>query len=227
MSVHKDHRKRVKSKVLNSEFSGFYDHEILEFLLFYAIPQKDTNPIAHELIKTFGSLHAVFEASYNDLILIDGISENSATLLKSIPYLSRAYLESASNKVILDSVQSTAKFLMPKYVGRTVETVMAIFLDNKSAVIDCKILFEGSVNSVNLDTRKIVDLCVKLNSSAIILSHNHPRGTPIPSSQDISTTLKLKEVLSMISIKLLDHIIIADFDYYSMSDSHYFKIVKE
>lgn len=221
MSIHNGHRNRIKQKFLEHGFQGFHPHEILEFLLFYSTPRRDTNPIAHELIEHYGDISSVFDAPFEELIKIKGVTENSATLIKSIPYFSRVYLESSHKNFILDSTDACGKYLIPKFIGRTDETVIIVLLDNKLSVINAKVLNEGSVNNTHIDVRKIVEHCIKHNASSVILSHNHPSGVALPSSADIHTTLKIKTTLQAIGIRLLDHIVVAGDDFVSMADSSY------
>ncbi len=198
----------------------FEDHNILELLLFYSIPQKDTNPIAHALLDAFGSLSNVLDAPYEELVKVKGISENSASLLKLIAPLSRAYLDDKyKNGHVINSTEQAGEFLLPKFIGRTNEAAYLLSLDNKSKVINCSKIIEGNVNAVAISIRKIVELALKDNATACIVAHNHPLGLAIPSNDDIDTTLKIKEVLETLNIQLLDHIIVAEDDFVSLADS--------
>lgn len=217
---HKGHRERVKEKFAQSEFEHMHPHEILEFLLFFSIPRRDTNPIAHDLIRTFGDLKKVFDASYDDLISIDGIGESSALLIKSIPLLFREYKDCDTTGLLLDNTEASGKYFLSKFIGRNEETVIVAFLNNKMGVIKRQIVNKGSVNLTHINIRTIVELCVKYKASSIIISHNHPNGIAIPSSADRVTTTKLKQALALINVTLIDHIIVADDDFVSMADSN-------
>ena len=221
MSIHNGHRKRIREKFLNYGFNSMHPHEILEFLLFFSSVRGDMNPLAHSLINHYGSLSSVFDAPYEDLLKFDGIGENTAILLKSIPHFSRAYMESSNQNIVLDSTESAGIFLLPKFVGRIEETVILTLLDNKLSVIRSEVIFVGSVNSAHVNMRKIIELCIKYNASSALLAHNHPNGIAIPSSADISTTIKLKEALLLINVNLIDHIIVASSDFVSLADSMY------
>lgn len=222
MSIHKGHRQRVREKFLKSEFNSMHPHEILEFLLFFALRQGDTNPIAHELINEYGTLTGVFDAPYDDLLKIKGLGENSAILLKMIAPLAREYMSSSVENFSITSTKLAVEFLKPQFIGRVDETVVLTVLDNKSSVIKSDIIHVGSVNSVNVNVRKIVEYCFKYNASAIILAHNHPNGIAIPSNADIITTKKLKDAVELLGIKFLDHIVIGANDFVSMADNMYF-----
>jgi len=218
--MHQGHRDRVKARFINDGLSNFAPHNVLELLLFYSIPRKDTNKIAHNLIKHFGSLPNVMDADINELLKIDGITKNTATLIKLMPSFSAYYLkDKGSINNILNSAEKMGEFLKPFYIDKTSECVCCICLDSKLKVIKAEILFEGSVNMVGITNRKVVEFAAINNATVVVLSHNHPNGVAIPSQADISSTVRLKEALKLIEVKLLDHIIVADGDFVSMRDS--------
>lgn len=220
MSVHDGHRERMKKKLLEQGLDGFDDHNVLELLLFYVLPRQDTNPIAHMLLDYFGSLEAVFEAPLEELIKVPGIGENTATLLKLIPAVSRRYEMSKNNfGEILDSTTKAGDYLAARYLFERDEVVYVVCLDAKRRVICCKALFRGDVNSAEVSVRKIAELALVKNASAIILSHNHTSGIALPSREDELTTKHVKSALESMNITLLDHIIVAGDDYISMAES--------
>lgn len=125
MGVHDGHRERMKSRFVEAGLDGFNDHNALEMLLFYAVPRKDTNELAHRLLKNFGSLAAVFEASHAELMHVDGIGENAATLIKFIPEISRRYLltKSLPNKVIRRN-EDAGEYFVANSCMRSTRSVM-------------------------------------------------------------------------------------------------------
>ena len=131
--MHEHHRKRMKERFLREGIENFEPHNVLELLLFYSIPQKDTNEIAHRLINRFGSLSAVFEASFSELIEIDGIKEHSATLIKLIPALAQRYVSEANSfsGSFIPTIEEAGKYFKAKYIGATKEIVYLLLLDNK------------------------------------------------------------------------------------------------
>lgn len=208
--MHKNHRERVKNRFLKEGLDSFADHEVLEFLLFFAIPQKDTNPLAHTLLDHFGSLSAVFDADIAELTNVPGIGLHCATLIKSIPSLARRYISDGNNDSdIYDTIAKVADFLIKKYIGSTVETVYLILLDNKYRMIDCVKVHEGSINSALISTRKLAEIALFKRASMVVLAHNHPNGTPIPSSDDLYTTQSVADAFSALEITMLDHILVA------------------
>ncbi|MFB0920599.1 MAG: DNA repair protein RadC [Oscillospiraceae bacterium] len=220
MGVHDGHRERMKQKLLEQGLDVFDDHNVLELLLFYSVPRKDTNPLAHELLNTFGSLEAVFEAPAEELAKVSGIGENSVALLKLIPEVSRRYnMDKNRFDNILDSSKKAGQFLASRYMYERDEVVYVICLDAKCKVICCKELFRGVANSAEISTRKIAELALAKNATSVIISHNHTSGIALPSREDEITTKKLKTALASMGIALSDHIIVADGDFVSMADS--------
>ena len=208
--MHKDHRSRLKNRFLNEGLDHFEPHNILELLLFYAIPQKDTNELAHTLIQRFGSLTKVFDAPFQELLTVPGIKEHSATLIKMIPELARAYaMKKNETSETFPDVESWGKYFVSRYIGIGVETVFLLLLDNQFNTIDCVKVHEGSVNSAALSFRKIAEAVCAKNASAAVLAHNHPSGLAIPSSEDLLTTRELCKSFQMLGVNLLAHIIVA------------------
>ena len=208
--MHKDHRKHTKDRFLSEGLDSFEPHNVLELLLFYSIPQKDTNETAHMLINRFGSLSAVFDAPYDDLLTVPGISEHSATLIKLIPAISRRYAMEKNSKVTkLSSIEDIGKYLVARYLGVTEETVLLLLLDNKFGLIDCVKVHEGSVNSSAITMRKLIETALFKRASMVVLAHNHPSGVALPSSDDLFTTQQVKRAFDLVEIGMLALIIVA------------------
>lgn len=208
--MHKDHRKHTKDRFLSEGLDSFEPHNVLELLLFYSIPQKDTNETAHMLINRFGSLSAVFDAPYDDLLTVPGISEHSATLIKLIPAISRRYAMEKNSKVTkLSSIEDIGKYLVARYLGVTEETVLLLLLDNKFGLIDCVKVHEGSVNSSAITMRKLIETALFKRASMVVLAHNHPSGVALPSSDDLFTTQQVNRAFDLVEIGMLAHIIVA------------------
>lgn len=220
MNVHEGHRERMKNRFMEQGLDVFDDHQVLELLLFYAMPRRDVNPLAHELLLQFGSLEGVFEAPAEELSKISGIGESSICLLKLIPEVSRRYMMD-KNKFdnILDSSAKAGAYLLPRYMYERDEVVFLICLDAKCRVLCCRELFRGVNNSAEISIRKIVELALAKNASSVIISHNHTSGIALPSIEDEMTTKRVKSALETMSVTLADHIIVAGDDYISMADS--------
>lgn len=220
MGVHEGHRERMKKRLLEQGLDVFDDHNVLELLLFYCLPRVDTNPLAHELLSSFGSLEKVMEAPAEELSKVSGIGENTVTLLKLIPEVSRRYMMDKNRfDDILDSTEKAGAYLSSRFLYERDEVVYVVCLDSKCKVICCKALFRGVANSAEISVRKIAELALAKNASSIIISHNHTSGIALPSAEDEITTKKVKTALSAMGIALVDHIIVADADFISMADS--------
>lgn len=217
--MHENHRERIKNRFLSSGLDDFAPHNVLELLLFYAIPQKDTNTTAHLLIDRFGSLDKVFDASIEELKEINGIGDHAATLIKLIPALARRYAtEKNKEGISFNNLDTMGQYFVSQYIGVTVETVLLLSLDNKFNAIDCVKIHEGSVNSCEITVRKLAEIAFRNNASMVVLAHNHPSGLAIPSSADLYTTQQLHAALNLLGIKMLAHIVVAGEDYANIMD---------
>lgn len=221
-SIHKGHRDRLKSRFLDQGLDNFTDIQALELLLFYAIPQKDTNPIAHALLNRFGSLAQVLEANVGELKTVPGISDHSATLLHLVTELGRRYqIRCAERTRALTTLDACGEYLVPFFFGRGNETVFLLCLDAKCKILCCREVGQGSVNSASISVRKIVETALNANATTVVLAHNHPSGVALPSGEDIQTTRRIAAALNAVEVHLADHIIVADGDFVSMVQSGY------
>lgn len=208
--MHEHHRERLKARFLRNGIDDFEPHNILELLLFYSVPRRDTNPIAHRLIDRFGSISAVFDADFNELVKVEGVGEHSASLIKLVPQLARRYMtELTSEKSQLDTVQKIGEYFVSKYIGETSETVYMLMLSSSYNVLGCELLHKGSVNSSYITMRAVIEHALAYNASMIVLAHNHPGGVTVPSSDDIRTTVIMSEALSVVDVRLIEHFIVA------------------
>ena len=223
MTIHKDHRRRVKDRFLAEGLDYFDEIHALELLLFFSIPQGDVNPLAHKLRDHFGSLHQVLKAPPEQLMAVKGVGEHTAILLGLVKGLSQKYLIDYDEKHIqLLTLESCGKYLMDRFVGRRDEAVMLLCLDAKRAPLACRIVSEGSVNSAEISVRKVVEAALAVNATTVVLAHNHPSGIAIPSAEDIVTTRRIAVALNAVGITLDDHVVVADRDYVSLFQSGYY-----
>ena len=220
MSIHDGHRERMKKRFLEEGLDSFTQIQALELLLFYCIPQKDTNPLAHALLDRFGSLSQVLEAPVEELRKVPGVGAHTATFLHLITEAGRFYLVNrSSQESILPSLESCAEYMLPFFFGRKVETVFLLCLDAKCKVLCCKEIGEGSVNAAGISVRRVVETALNAGATTVVLAHNHPSGLALPSAEDIQTTRRVATALSAVEIHLADHIVVADGDYVSMVQS--------
>ena len=221
MSVHDGHRARLTARFLEEGLDGFSQHNVLELLLFYSVPRKDTNELAHALIDAFGSLSGVLDAPVVELEAVPGVGARTAALLHLMPQLARAYLSDSERDVCLDSTDKAGRYLLPRFVGRGEETVFLVCVDGKCRAISTTLLFRGSINAAEVNLRSIVATALRHNAAGVILAHNHPGGVALPSPEDLSTTRRIRDALEPVGVRLIDHIIVADRDYVSLADSGY------
>lgn len=221
-NIHAGHRERLKERFLAEGLDNFNEINVLELLLFYCVQRKDTNPLAHRLLDRFGSVYDVVNASANELMQVQGVTKHIATCLSLFSQLNRYYeVNRISNVKVLNTTYDCCKYLMPFFRGRKKETVFLLCLDAKCKVLCCKNMGEGSVNSANISVRNIAEVAMNCGASSVILAHNHPSGVAVPSDDDINTTMRIAKALSMMEIILADHVVVADDDAVSMSQSGY------
>ena len=223
-NIHSGHRNRLKEQITSSDMAEkILPEKLLEMLLFYGIPQKDTVPIVHELIKNFGSLAGVLEADIEDIVKISGITRNAASLIKLMLPLMRAYaLEKYNFNEVLKNHTEIGEYLFGKYFAINKECLSLLCLDRLGKVLSFQIIMTGSVDSVGLSVRDVISKAIKSNATSVVIAHNHPGGIALPSPQDVQITRILKEALDTISVQLLDHVIISAEDYTSMALSKEF-----
>ena len=219
MSIHDGHRQRLKDRFLREGLDGFTDIQVLELLLFYVVPRKDTNPIAHDLLDCFGSLARVLDAPVIRLTEVNGISENGATFLKLVREIERRYALSQGEEIILNTIEDCCEYLTRFFKSKRNETVFLLSLDAKLKLLSCREVGEGSVNYASVPIRRCVEMALEDGATSVILAHNHPSGLAVPSGDDIVTTRRLAMALSAVEIQLVDHIVVADDDYVSMVQS--------
>lgn len=218
-NVHKGHRARLKSRFLSEGLDNFNQHQVLELLLFYTIPLKDTNETAHELLNTFGSISKVMNASIDELKKVNGISEHSASLITMIPQLSRIY----SNDLISDCPRinnsvDACKYVKNFFVGRLYEVFFLLCMDNSGRVIHTDKIGEGSLDETPYYPRHILETAFRHNAKKVIFAHNHPSDILNPSNNDIEITHKLVALFEGVDIEVVDHIIVGKSGCLSMKE---------
>ena len=220
MNVHDGHRQRLRERYMKEGLDNFDQHQVLELLLYYCVPRKDTNPIGHKLTDRFGSLAQVLEAPKEDLMKVEGVGESTATFLKLVHDVGRYYqVNRMAQTEILTTLEQCGAYMVPFFHGRRNETVYLLCLDAKCKVLSCKEVGEGSVNSASIPIRRVVELALGFNATSVVIAHNHPSGVAVPSDEDICTTRRLAMALHAVEIQLVDHVVVAEDDYVSMVQS--------
>ncbi len=219
MSIHEGHRERLRDSFLRHGLDSFHELQALELLLFYAVPRRDTNPIAHALLDRFGSLDGVFAASEQELCEVPGVGRSAAALILLVPQIvKRGRVASASGQKKIRNGREAAEYLRPRLDTEREEVALMICLDAQMAVINCVELARGSIDAVDFNIRRLVETAIKSKASYVILAHNHPAGSPRLSREDDAVTSRVYKALELVNIRLFDHIVVAGSEYASIHD---------
>jgi len=204
------HRDRLRERFQNGGSDALADYELLELLLFTAIPRKDVKPIAKDLIATFGTLHKMFSASIDDIAQVKGISENTAVFLKSLHALhTRAMKGDLMNKPVLNNWDRLLDYCHAEMAEDSIERFRVLYLNKKNILIDDEIHASGTIDGANVYTREIMKKAMNIGATALVLVHNHPSGDPTPSMPDIEITNQIKDAGAPLNITVHDHLIIS------------------
>lgn len=211
MGVHDGHRDRLRKRFLADGFTNFEPHNVLELLLFYSVPRRDTNALAHTLIDTFGGFDKVLEADYEQLRRVKGVTDNTAALLKAV-FESYGFYERMKRRdgFVATSASAVMHYCESLFVSETVEKAYLLCFDSKLKLINCALLSEGSVNAASVSARKAVEIATANRAVSVILTHNHPRGIAAPSQADLDVTRTVMRALATIDIELCDHVVVGE-----------------
>jgi DNA repair protein RadC len=221
-NLNKGHRLRIKERFIRDGFDSYSPHQVMEMLLFYAIPQKDTNELAHRLLDEYGSISGVFGADYNELSAFKGLGPHAAILIKMMPEIAQYYaMDRWKKKPQIRSVNDAGQYAVSLFIGKEVEAFYMICLNAQNKVVFPALISEGTINEAMIYPRTIVENAFRHHSATVIFAHNHPGGSTEPSVADIDMTKKLKTALEYVSIRVMDHVIVAGNDYLSMAHMNY------
>lgn len=213
---------QLKKRFLSRSPDGLTDEELVEILLSHTAEQAQE--LTKELMKVYPTVAQLMEAAPEDLSAVPGITKDEVLLLRLVPELHRRYFLSRSHvEERLKDSHDFGQYLLPYFYGARDEMVYVLLLDSVGKVINCRMAGYGSVNSANVPVRRLVQDALTANASGMVVAHNHPNGVAIPSNEDISATVFLRDTLDALDIILIDHIIIADDDFISMRESGYLR----
>lgn len=205
----KGHRERLRERYLKNGIDALQQHEILELLLTFAIPRRDTKQIAYSLLRRYKTINGVCNASPEELKKIAGIGSRSAVLLMLMrDIIAYCLKEKYSSANVISSRSDVEEYLRINFGFRKDEYVAAFFLNSANKVIQTDIIATGTVNQCMLSPRIIIEKALWYGAAAIIIAHNHPGGTTTPSEQDWQITQRLFTICKMLDIPLLDHILV-------------------
>ena len=220
-NIHAGRRARMRERYINSNgLDSFAEHEALELLLFYCIPQKDTNELAHKLLNEYGSLANLLDTHPLDIAKRCKVSDNISVLISMIPQLAKMYYKSKWEKnVRLVSSYMAGKYLIDLYGGRNTEALYILCLNAQRRLNNAVLVNEGTVEEAPIYVRNIVEMALLHNSVSVVLSHNHPGGSLKASVADIEATRQIIRTFELLEIEVLDHIIVADTKYFSFAEN--------
>ena len=219
MGLHDGHRQRKKEQFLQHGLDGFADHEVLELLLFYAIPRRDTNELGHRLLEKFGSLDGVFSAPAEELRKVEGVGENAAAFLPLLGAVRQRLCRESMKDRIVGSVEEAGDLFLTLLRHERREVLYLACLDAKGKLLNCRRLSSGTTSMTAVSVREVVETALRCDASRVILGHNHPSGVALPSEEDRQVTAQIRQALQTVSIDLVDHIVVADEDFVSMAAS--------
>lgn len=222
-NIHENHRERMRDRYIRNGIDGMAPHEVLELILYYALPRCDTNPIAHRLIETFGSFSGILNADVEDIAAVSGVGRKTAVFLKLFLDVNRVYeTDKTANVKKLSSISEIGEYLKPRFIGRRNETIIMLCLDSKNDIISSQILSEGNVNTAIISLKQAVGTAIRQNAASVVIAHNHPGGEAEPSMKDIETTKLLSAIFRSLNIRFVDHLIFGGDDYTSVYQSNTF-----
>ena len=209
-TLHEKHRERLKEKFLEFGLDGLAEHELVELLLFYAVPRQNTNEIAHRLINEYGRISDILEADTENLMKIKGISKHSAVLFKLILASVNKYMNEQNDIAnAMLTPQNIDKYIKNLFYGHTNEVAYALLLDKDCIVKKVKKLSTGTVNAAPIYPREVIKLAVNERYPYMLLAHNHPNGNAMPSQNDLKITKTIELALNFVEVRLVDHVIVS------------------
>ncbi|GLQ35553.1 DNA repair protein RadC [Amylibacter marinus] len=209
----KNHRKRLRDRFMSGGAAALPDYELLELVLFRAIPRQDVKPLAHRLMHHFGSFNEVISAPAMRLSGVKGVGQAVVQELKIIEAAAHRLAKSrVMDKEVLSSWDALITYCTTAMAHRDTEQFRILFLNRKNVLIADEAQQTGTVDHVPVYPREVAKRALELNASAIILVHNHPSGDPSPSDADIEMTARINRALSALNIQVHDHVIIGKND---------------
>lgn len=222
---HRGHRENVRRRYILGGLEVFAPHEVLELLLFYAIPQKDTNPLAHRLLDAYGSLARVVSAPVSELQTIEGVGERTAILLSLTFQINRSIRLDAlrSRGVNCSFPETVEEYLKELFSGAKREAVYELCFNRRGDLVMKHCMANGSIASVSTDICALTKNVLLNHAERVIIAHNHPDGDPRPSNDDYDATTRIQKAFSAVHIRLEDHIIVGDGECFSFRQSGFLK----
>ena len=205
------HRSRMRARLLAAGPQALADHEMLEMVLFLALPRRDTKPLARALLARFGSFAGAIAAPAVELCTVDGLAEAGVAALKLVQGAAlRLALAEVINRPVMGNWDRLMAYLTATLAREPVEQFRVLFLDTRNRLLADEAMGRGTVNHTPVYPREVVKRALELHATALILVHNHPSGDPTPSAADIDMTREIRGAAAALSIALHDHVIIGN-----------------
>lgn len=217
---HNGHRERMRERFIkNQDGDEMADHELLEMLLYYVYPRQNTNEIAHDIIKIFNSFDQLLEADVKTMQKECGINERTAVLIALNKAMSKRYLiAKRANRTKISSTSMAKQYCAEELSFRSEECFLLICLDSQNNILYSSVVAEGTVNSAVVSARTVVEIALRYKSVSVIISHNHPRGSSKPSTEDVNLTNSLHRTLRDVEVSLIEHVIVGENSVFSFNE---------
>ncbi len=216
-NLHAGHRERMRARFHETGFDSFAPHEIMEYLLFYVYSQGDTNEYGHNLINAFGSVDNVLRASHEELLQVKGIGPKSADFILFLREIYRAYQKYSYKGACLESIDVRCGYFLNQLAMESDENLLVACLNGKLCVQNLFTAAKGTPGKVHVCFQTLMRNILNSHCNAVILAHNHPKGSAAPSYEDIELTKQIAALLKQVDIHLEDHIIVGNGKAVSMS----------
>ncbi len=218
--MHGGHRSRLRERFIREGLDKFEEHNILELILFYSIPQRDTNELAHSLLNRFGSLEGVFSAQPDELMQMEGVGEHTARFLHLYSDLIEVYLSDRQQNEIIRGNQNIIEFAVRKLAYCGIESLMILFIDNKQSLLSWHLIQEGLVSPEAVDKRSLIRMLMGTQATHVIIAHHYPKGKAKFGKPDQVMIREIAEALRTIGVGIHDYVVVGrDRSYLTVSSS--------
>ena len=223
--IHKGHRQRMRDKLISHGSGVLQNYELLEMLLFYAIPYKNTNPIAKRLMQRFGSLDAVLSASVEELCEVEGVGNGIAEMIKSTEALINGRF-SENSKRCFDNYEVLGEFIAEILADEKQPQTLIFVFDNRMNLLDYKMLYEYDYSSGGVKPEAFISFAVKQRAAVAVTAHNHPYGPLFPTAGDMATNSLVTDALSLAGISHVEHYIVSGRRFFGISERFSFSLLQ-
>lgn len=220
---HLGHRQRLRKRFMDGGGDAVADYELLELILFLAVPRQDTKPIAKALIERFGGFAEAVSAAPTAMKEVPGVGDAVVVALKTVAAgAERLAKEEASAAPVLSSFQSVVDYCRVAMARRQVEQFRVLFLDKQNVLIRDEVQHEGTIDQTPAYPREVARRALEVGATAVVLAHNHPSGDPTPSKADVDLTKAIAKAGEAVGVQVLDHVIVGRKGHVSLKAGRYF-----